>query len=65
MATGSILAIVGALLYVLKRNDLIPDDIPLIGKLDDVLILDACCKFIKKDIIKYKKWQENRPIEVV
>ena len=64
MATRSILAIVGALIYVLKRKDLIPDDIPLIGQLDDVLILDACFKFITKDIIKYKKWQENRPIEV-
>ncbi len=55
----SIAAIVAALLYVLNPFDLIPDFIPLVGQLDDVLVVTACLAMIRQDIHKYRKWRQT------
>ena len=55
---GTIIAIVGTLLYILNPIDIIPDFIPLAGYLDDASIIATCIKAIKVDIDKYKKFKE-------
>lgn len=60
-----------AVAYVLSPIDLIPDFIPVLGYLDDVIILPMLLvitlKFIPKDMIeKYRKeaqgmWQSGKP----
>lgn len=52
-------AVVG-LLYVLNPIDIIPDFIPFIGYIDDVLVLKFCLKLIKKDLLKYKTWKDEQ-----
>lgn len=54
---GTIMAIVGSLLYVLLPPDIIPDFIPVIGYLDDAAILTACMKFVQIDVQKYKEFK--------
>ena len=51
---GTIMAIVGSLLYLICPLDVIPDAIPVIGFLDDAAVLAACLKAVKIDIEKYK-----------
>lgn len=46
-------AVVG-LLYVLNPIDIIPDFIPFIGYIDDVLVLKFCLKLMEKDLKTYK-----------
>lgn len=55
---GTIIAIVGTLLYILNPIDIIPDFIPLAGYLDDASIIATCIKVIKVDIDKYKEFKE-------
>lgn len=55
---GTIIAIVGTLLYILNPIDIIPDFIPLVGYLDDASIIATCIKAIKVDIDKYKEFKE-------
>ena len=55
---GTIIAIVGTLLYILNPFDIIPDFIPVVGYLDDACIIAICLKAIKDDIDKYKAYRE-------
>lgn len=54
---GTILAIVGALIYFLSPVDLIPDVIPGVGILDDAAVIAFALKFVHDDIKDYKEWK--------
>jgi uncharacterized membrane protein YkvA (DUF1232 family) len=55
----SIAAIGGALLYVLSPVDLIPDFIPVIGYVDDALVVAACLALVEQDLFAYKEWKKR------
>lgn len=48
---------VAILLYFVSPIDLIPDFIPLIGGLDDVLLLGFLLKIIDKEIERFLTWE--------
>lgn len=56
----TISAVVVGLLYVLNPIDVIPDFIPIIGYIDDALVLTFCLKLIEKDLEKYQTWKNNQ-----
>ena len=53
----SIAAIAAALLYVLSPIDLIPDFIPIIGYVDDSLVMALCLSMVESDLEQYKAWK--------
>ena len=53
----SVTAIVAALLYVLSPIDLVPDFIPVLGTVDDGLVIAACLAMIETDLHDYKQWK--------
>lgn len=53
----AISAIAFALLYVLSPIDLIPDPIPVIGLIDDALIVSLTLALIEQELHKYKEWK--------
>ena len=50
-------AVVFTLLYFVNPLDLLPDFIPVVGYIDDALILKICFDFIAKDLEEYKRWK--------
>ena len=48
------------LLYLINPIDIIPDFIPFIGQIDDVLVLKFCLKLMEKDLVKYKTWKNEQ-----
>ena len=48
---------VGAFLYLVKKNDIIPDSIPVIGIADDIAVLGLALKFVEPDLKAYQAWK--------
>ncbi len=56
---GSLIAIIGALLYFLSPIDIIPDGIPGVGYIDDGVIVAGAIKLVHDDIVEYEAWQKK------
>ncbi|AUW96446.1 YkvA family protein [Streptococcus pluranimalium] len=56
----TMLAIVSALIYFLSPIDVIPDWIPVLGQMDDALVVATCWKLVNKDVEDYRQWQKER-----
>lgn len=52
-----ICAVVFALLYILNPLDLIPAVFPIVGQLDDAIVLGACLLLIDQQLQEYKVWK--------
>ena len=62
---GSIIAIIGSLIYLFSHFDLIPDSIPVIGLADDAAVITAALKLVKDDVDEYKDWQKKNGYAVL
>ena len=51
---------VGAFLYVVKDKDLISDNIPIVGRADDIAVVGLALKFVEPEVKAYKAWREGR-----
>ncbi len=56
----TIIAAVAALIYFVNPLDIIPDFIPIIGQLDDILVLGYLIKYLNKEIERFMAWEEER-----
>ncbi|ESV55373.1 membrane protein [Streptococcus agalactiae LMG 14747] len=56
----TMLAIVSALIYFLSPIDVIPDWIPVLGQIDDALVVATCWNLVNKDVEDYRQWQKER-----
>ena len=55
----SILVFLAGIIYLISPIDIIPDFLPLVGQIDDAIILVICMYFLEKDLQKYKKWKNR------
>ncbi len=53
----SLAGIVFALLYVLNPLDLIPDFLPVVGFLDDAVVVSYALRLIGQDLRTYERWR--------
>lgn len=53
-----------AALYVINPFDLIPDYIPLVGVIDDAVVLGLLYRVFRRDIRKFLEWEQKQPARV-
>ena len=55
-----IACLVGAFLYLIKKKDLIPDSVPLLGMTDDLAVLGLALKLSEPELKEFAQWRESR-----
>ena len=55
-----IACLVGAILYLLRKNDLINDRIPIVGIADDLAVLGLALKLSDPELEAFKAWRANQ-----
>ena len=63
VSVWSIIIFFLVVVYILCPIDILPDVIPVIGQVDDAMVLLVCLYFLEKDLYKYKEWKERNPKE--
>lgn len=54
-------SVVSALLYLIKKKDIVPDNIPLLGHVDDIAVITVAMKLCEPEIAAYKEWKAAQP----
>ena len=49
--------LVGAILYLIKKKDLISDSIPVVGHIDDLAVLGLALKLSEKELKAFAEWR--------
>jgi uncharacterized membrane protein YkvA (DUF1232 family) len=57
VSTGTILAILGAVIYFVTPIDAIADFIPVIGWMDDAAVFTLVINQIRAELDRYKEWK--------
>lgn len=60
---ATVITLLAAVLYFISPIDLIPDFIPLIGHLDDMIVFAFVQDAAKVDLKKYEKWKNEKEKE--
>ncbi len=55
-----IACLVGAILYLIRKKDLISDSIPLVGHVDDLAVMGLALKLSRKELQDFAQWREAR-----
>ena len=50
--------LVAAFIYLVKRKDLVPDGIPILGLVDDLAVLGLALKLSEPELKAFKAWQD-------
>ncbi len=53
-------AVAGAFFYLVKKKDLIPDNIPIIGHLDDIAVFTLALRFVEPELRAFEAWRAQR-----
>ena len=53
-----IACLVGAIIYLLKKKDLISDSIPIVGIVDDIAVLGLALKLSEPELKAYAEWRD-------
>ena len=54
-----IASMVASFLYLVKKKDLIADNIPIVGHVDDIAVLGAALKFCGPELQAFKAWRDG------
>ena len=55
-----IITLIAAIIYMVKDQDLIPDDTPVLGHVDDLAILAAAFMVTDPELTAYSQWREEK-----
>jgi len=55
-----IACLVGAVIYTIKKKDIIPDNIPVVGYADDLAVLGLALKLSEPELKAFSQWRAER-----
>ena len=55
-----IACLVGAILYLIKKKDLISDSIPFVGHIDDLAVMGLALKMSENELKAFADWRDGR-----
>ena len=55
-----IACLVGAVIYLIKKKDLISDSIPIVGHVDDLAVLGLALKLSEKELKAFAEWRASQ-----
>lgn len=55
-----LLTIVAAMMYFVSPNDAIPDAVPILGQLDDALVIRSAMKAVGPDLDTFMAWETSK-----
>ena len=62
---GSVIAILGGLLYIVSPASLFTDAIPGIGYVDDAAVIALVMKMVHDDVEEYRKWKKENGKQIL
>lgn len=60
LSVRTLASLAAAVLYLLSPIDLVPDFIPGIGLLDDVVVLTLLLQSLAQDLAAFRAWEQTR-----
>lgn len=64
--TAALLGSLGIIAYLVSPFDLIPDNVPILGFIDDAFIINAVVTLcVDKELERYRQWRNDTMIETV
>ena len=64
--TAALLGSLGILAYLVSPVDLIPDNVPILGFIDDAFIINTVVTLcVDKELERYRQWRNDTKIETV
>ena len=57
-----IASLLSAFIYLVKKKDLIPDNIPVLGHVDDIAVLTLALKLSEPELAAYKEWRDAKAL---
>lgn len=54
--------LVGSFLYLIKKKDLIPDNVPVLGIADDLAVVGLALKLSENELEAFSEWRSSRPL---
>ncbi|MBQ9519068.1 MAG: DUF1232 domain-containing protein [Firmicutes bacterium] len=59
ISNKKVVMMASAMLYILTPIDLIPDIIPVIGRLDDIAVIAYVLQSLRVELVKYNVWRSE------
>jgi uncharacterized membrane protein YkvA (DUF1232 family) len=54
-----VVSLIAAFIYLVKGIDLIPDFIPILGRVDDIAVIAAALKICEPELRAFEEWREK------
>jgi uncharacterized membrane protein YkvA (DUF1232 family) len=60
LSSPNLLAIIAALIYFISPFDVIPDSVPILGNIDDAMVVRLALESVRADLDTFMAWETSR-----
>jgi uncharacterized membrane protein YkvA (DUF1232 family) len=60
VSSQSLLVVIAAIVYFVSPNDVIPDSVPVLGNIDDALVVRLALKSVGADLDSFMAWETSK-----